>query len=211
MSQRPKRGGEKSPRDSHPTPLGSLRARDGGGTSIISEDFADSGQDDADLVETEGQEALLALQSAIDGLSQSQLLSIKDLVNKAAQPTRAQKSLRLRTIVDEHLQFLLTEDASATYDELWHDLADADARTWTSIFSSLRPPSDLKPDLTEFPFHDLVDFRPKGDQPRDGRGIQALSQAASDRRNPQVDRRQAGPPAWSSCHGRSRLGIHGLI
>ena len=108
MSQRPKRGGEKSPRDSHPTPLGSLRAGDGGGTAIISEDFANSGQDDADLVETEGQEALLALQSAIDGLSQSQLLSIKDLLNKAAQPTRAQKSLRLRTIVDEHLQFLLT-------------------------------------------------------------------------------------------------------
>ena len=82
MSQRPKTRGEKSPRDSHPTPPGSLRARDGGGTSIISEDFADSGQDDADLVETEGQEALLALQSAIDGLSQSQLLSIKDLVIK---------------------------------------------------------------------------------------------------------------------------------
>ena len=121
----------------------------------------DSGDEDTDPVETTGQEALLALQSAIDGLSQSQLLSVKDLLVKAAQPTRAQKSLRLRTIVDEHLQFLLTEDASATYDELWHDLADADARTWTSIFSSLRPPSDLKPDLTEFPFHDLVDFRPK--------------------------------------------------
>ena len=47
------------------------------------------------------------------------------------------------------------------YDELWHDLADADARTWTSIFSSFRPPPDLKPDLSEFPFHDLVDVRPK--------------------------------------------------
>ena len=121
----------------------------------------DSGDEDTDPVETTGQEALLALQSAIDGLSQSQLLSVKDLLVKAAQPTRAQKSLRLRTIVDGHLQFLLTEDAAATYDELWHDLADADARTWSSIFSSFRPPSDLKPDLTEFPFPDLVDFRPK--------------------------------------------------
>ena len=59
------------------------------------------------------------------------------------------------------MHFLLTEDTAATYDKLWRDLADADARTWTSIFSSFRPPSDLKPDLAEFPFHDLVDFRPK--------------------------------------------------
>ena len=94
-------------------------------------------------MKTKSSETLRALQAALDGLSQSQLLSVKDLVLKAAQPTRAQKSLRLRSIVDEHLQFLLTEDASVTYDELWHDLADADARTWTSIFSSFRPPSDL--------------------------------------------------------------------
>ena len=161
MSQRPKRGGEKSPRDSHPTPPGSLRAGDGGGTSIISHDLADSGQDDADLVETEGQATLLALQNALDGLSQSQLLSVKDLVNKAAQPTRAQKSARLRSIVDEVLFDLLSEDTAATYSELWHDLADADARTWTSILSSVRPSPDAKPDLADFPFHDLVDFRPK--------------------------------------------------
>ena len=121
----------------------------------------DSGDEDTDPVETTGQEALLALQSATDGLSQSQLLTVRDLLVKTAQPTRAQKSLRLRKIVDAHLQFLLTEDAAATYDELWHDLADADARTWTSIFSSFRPPPDSKPDLADFPFHELVDFRPK--------------------------------------------------
>ena len=79
-------------------------------------------------MKTKSHETLLALQSAIDGLSQSQLLSVKDMVQKAAQPTRAQKLLRLRSIFDEHMQLLLTEDASATYDELLHDLADADAR-----------------------------------------------------------------------------------
>ena len=161
MSQRPKTRGAKSPHDVVATPPGSLEARDGGGMRDFDLASVDSGQDATDQVETKRHETLLALESAIDGLSQSQLLSVKDVVQKAAQPTRAQKSLRLRTIVDEHLQSLLTKDASATYDELWHDLADADARTWTSIFSSFRPPSDLKPDLTEFPFHDLVDFRPK--------------------------------------------------
>jgi len=161
MSQRPVRGGGKTPRDSDATPPGSRKARDGGGTRKISGDSVDSGEDDTDLVETKSHEAILALQDAIDGLSQSQLLSIKDLVNRAAQPTRAQKSLRLRSIVDQHLHFLLSEDTAATYDELWHELADADARTWTSILSSVRPPSDSKPDLTDFPFHELVDFRPK--------------------------------------------------
>ena len=71
MSQRPNRGGGKTPRDSDPTPPGSRKARDGGGASIISRDAVDSGDEDTDPVETTGQEALLALQSAIDGLSQS--------------------------------------------------------------------------------------------------------------------------------------------
>ena len=161
MSQRPKRGRGSAAHVRSNSPSGSPRARDDGETRDPDLDSVGSGEDATDLVKTKSHETLLALQSAIDGLSQSQLLSVKDMVQKAAQPTRAQKSLRLRSIVDEHLQFLLTEDASATYDELWHDLADADARTWTSIFSSFRPPSDLKPDLAEFPFHDLVDFRPK--------------------------------------------------
>ena len=56
MSQRPKRGGGKTPRDGDATPPGSLRARDGGGTHDISQDFVDSGQDDTDLVETRGHE-----------------------------------------------------------------------------------------------------------------------------------------------------------
>ena len=161
MSQRPIRGGGKTPRDGDATPPGSRKARDGGGTRKISGDSVDSGQDDTDLVETKGQETLLALQNVPDGLSQSQLLSVKELVNKAAQPTRAQKSSRLRSIVDEVLYDLLSEDTAATYSELWHDLADADARTWTSILSSVRPSPDARPDLTDFPFHDLVDFRPK--------------------------------------------------
>ena len=89
MSQRPKTRGGKSPRDSTRTPPGSLEAGDGGGTHDISQDSANSGEDDVDLVETKGQETLLALQLAIDGLSQSQLLSVKDMVQKAAQPRRA--------------------------------------------------------------------------------------------------------------------------
>ena len=92
MAQRPKRGGGKSPRDSDSTLPGSLRARDGGGTTKISADSVDSGDEDTDLVETKSQETLLALQLAIDGLSQSQLLSVKDMVQKAAQPTRAEVS-----------------------------------------------------------------------------------------------------------------------
>ena len=161
MSQRPNRGRGKTPRDSDATPPGSRKARDGGGSSIISRDPVDSGDEDTDLVETKSQETLLALQNVLDCLSQSQLLSVKDLVNKAAQPTRAQKSARLRAMVDEVLYPLLSEDTAATYDELWHDLAEADARTWTSILSSVRPSPDAKPDLADFPFHDLVDFRPK--------------------------------------------------
>jgi len=161
MSRRPLTRGSQSPRDSSHPSSGSLLAGDDGDTRDIDHDSDASSGDDPNIVKTKSHGTLLALQSAIDGLSQSQLLSIKDMVQKAAQPTRAQKSARLRAIVDEHLQHLLTEDASAMYDELWHDLADADARTWTSIFSSLRPPSDLKPDLSEFPFHDLVDVRPK--------------------------------------------------
>ena len=113
MAQRPKRGGGKSPRDSDSTPPGSLRARDGGGTTKISADSVDSGDEDTDLVETKGQETLLALQNVLDGLSQSQLLSVKELVNKAAQPTRAQKSACLRTMVDEVLYPLLYLEPSA--------------------------------------------------------------------------------------------------
>ena len=78
--------------------------------------------------------------------------------------------------VGEVLFDLLSEDTAATYSELWHDLADADARTWTSILSSVRPSPDVKPNLSDFPFHDLMDFRrnvcmyvcmyKKGRQPR---------------------------------------------
>ena len=84
MSQRPKARGGKSPRDSTRTPPGSLEAGDGSGTHDISQDSVDSGQDDTDLLEIKSQETLLALQLAIDGLSQSQLLSVKDMVQKAA-------------------------------------------------------------------------------------------------------------------------------
>ena len=129
MSGRPKTRGGKTPRGRSHSPSGSRRARDDEEKRDSDHDSDKSDDDVTDPVKTKGQETILALQSAIDGLSQSQLLSVKDMVQNAAQPTRSQKSLRLCSIVDEYLQFLLAEDASATYDELWHDLADADART----------------------------------------------------------------------------------
>ena len=161
MSTRPVTRGAQSPREGSFASSGSLVAGDDGATRDIDHDSDSSQDDDPNSVKTKSSETLRALQAALDGLSQSQLLSVKDMVQKTAQPTRAQKSQRLRAIVDEHMQHLLTEDASAMYDELWHDLADADARIWTSIFSSFRPLPDSKPDLSEFPFHELVDVRPK--------------------------------------------------
>ena len=70
-------------------------------------------------------------------VSRSQLLLLANMARKSAQPTHAEKSVRLRSIVDEYLQFLLTEEAQSTYNESWHDLVDADSRDWSSIFSSL--------------------------------------------------------------------------
>ena len=209
MSQRPKRGSGSAAHVCSVSPPGSHRARDDGENRDTSRDSRVSDEDTTDLVKTKSQATLPALQNAIDGLSPSQLLTVKDMVQKAAQPTRAQKSLRLRSIVDEHLQFLLTEDASATYDELWHDLADADARTWTSIFSSFRPPSDLKPDLAEFPFHDLVDVRPKTTNHETAEAFKRFpKQQAIDELVKSVADKQVRP----LCHGtRSRLGFHGFV
>ena len=84
---------------------------------------------------------------------------------RAMDLTIAEKSERLRSIVDEHLQDLLTENAQLSYVESWHELADGDARSWSNIFSSFRPSAEFKPDLSQFPFHDLVDFRPKPTNP----------------------------------------------
>ena len=165
MSRRPVTRGGQSPRDSVSIPPGSLRARDGGDSFISSPDSPRSDDDEANRAKTGGADAVLALRSALDGLSQSQLLSLADLARRAAQPTRAEKSERLRSIVDEHLQDLLTENAQLSYAESWHELADADARSWSSIFSSFRPSAEFKPDLSQFPFHDLVDFRPKQTNP----------------------------------------------
>ena len=165
MSRRPVTRGGQSPRDSVSIPPGSLRARDGGDSFISSPDSPRSVDDEANRAKTGGADAVLALRSALDGLSQSQLLSLADLARRAAQPTRAEKSERLRSIVDEHLQDLLTENALLSYTESWHELADADARSWSSIFSSFRPSAEFKPDLSQFPFHDLVDFRPKQTNP----------------------------------------------
>ena len=128
MSDPSKTRGGKTPRGRSLSLSGSRRARDDEDNRDSDHDSDKSADDVTNPVKTKGHEMTLALQSAIDGLSQSQLLSVKDMVQKAAQPTRAQKSLRLRSIVDEHLHFLLIEDASASYDELWHELADADAR-----------------------------------------------------------------------------------
>ena len=134
MSHRQTRGGGKTPRDSGPTPPGSLRARDGGDSLVSSQDSPRSDDDEANRAKTGGADAILALRSALDGLSQSQLLSLADLARQAAQPTRAEKSERLRSIVDEHLQDLLTENAQLSYVESWHELADGDACLWSSIF-----------------------------------------------------------------------------
>ena len=60
---------------------------------------------------------------------------------------------------------MLTENAQLSYLESWHELADGDARSRSNIFSSFRPSAEFKPDLSEFPFHDLVDFRPKPTNP----------------------------------------------
>ena len=103
MSQRPKPGRGSAAHVRSNSLSGSPRARDDGESRDPDLDSVGSGEDATDLVKTKSNETLLALQSAIDGLSQSQSLSVKDMVQKAAQPTRAQKSLRLRLIVDEHL------------------------------------------------------------------------------------------------------------
>ena len=132
MSRRPLTRGAQSPRDSSHPSSGSLLAGDDGDTRDIDHDSDASSGDDPNIVKTKSHGTLLALQSAIDGLSQSQLLSVKDMVQKTAQPTRAQKSQRLRAIVDEHMQHLLTEDASAMYDELWGEVMPA--RSTSSAF-----------------------------------------------------------------------------
>ena len=111
MSQRPKRGGGLTPCVCSLSPSGSQRAKDGGETLVSLLESAESDEDTSNSVRTKSHETLLALQSTIDGLSQSRLLLVKGMVQKAAQLTCAQKSLRLRSIVDEHLQFLLTQEA----------------------------------------------------------------------------------------------------
>ena len=83
-----------SPREGSHTSSGSLlEAGDDEAPRDDNHESASSEEDGPISVKTKGQASLLALQSALDGLSQSQLLSVKDMVQKAAQPTRAQKSL----------------------------------------------------------------------------------------------------------------------
>ena len=61
------------------SPSGLRRARDDGETRDPDLDSVDSGEDTTDLVKTKSHETLLTLQSAMDGLSQPQLLSVKDI------------------------------------------------------------------------------------------------------------------------------------
>ena len=79
MSQRPKRGSGSAAHVRPNSPSGSRRARDDGEIRDPDLDSVDSGEDATDLVKTKSHETLLALQVAIDGLSQSQLLSVKDI------------------------------------------------------------------------------------------------------------------------------------
>ena len=89
MSDRPKTRGGKTPRGRSLSLSGPRRARDDEEKRDSDHNSDKSDDDVTDLVKTKGQEMILALQSAIDGLSQSQLLPVKDMVQKAAQPTRA--------------------------------------------------------------------------------------------------------------------------
>ena len=107
MSQRPKRGSGSAARVCSLSPSGSHRARDSGKTLISSRDSDKSDDDKSDGGKTKGSDAIQALRSALDGLSQSELLSLVELARPLAQPTRADKSERLRAIVDDHLQHLL--------------------------------------------------------------------------------------------------------
>ena len=89
MPQRPKRGRGSVAHARSPSPSGSPRAGDGGEKLISSRDSDKSDDDKSDGGKTKGSDAIQALRSALDGLSQSELLSLVELARLLAQPTRA--------------------------------------------------------------------------------------------------------------------------
>ena len=109
--------------------------------------------------------ALAELKSLLDRFPPETLQALVTRPASVTRPLQEEErrstSLRLLDCVDSDVYHLLDEAARLRLDDARADIVYADQRFWTGIFESVRPAADAKPDLSDYPHSQLVDFRPK--------------------------------------------------
>ena len=89
-----------------------------------------------------------------DSFQQSRVLSAKQKEDRSVELWKIAQNLFLDLLDDETHTRLLELDAAG-------DIAGTTPDFWSSVFSSVLPGSQYKPDLREFPWDPMVDFRTK--------------------------------------------------
>ena len=109
--------------------------------------------------------ALAELKSLLDRFPPETLQALVTRPASVTRPLQEEErrsaSLRLLDCVDSDVYHLLDEAARLRLDDARADITYADQKFWTGIFESVRPATDAKPDLSDYPHSQLVDFRPK--------------------------------------------------
>ena len=109
--------------------------------------------------------ALAELKSLLDRFPPETLQALVTRPASVTRPLQEEErrstSLRLLDCVNSAVYHLLDEAARLRLDDARAGIVYADQRFWTGIFESVRPATDAKPDLSDFPHSQLVDFRPK--------------------------------------------------
>ena len=110
-------------------------------------------------------DALAELKSLLDRFPPSTLQALvtrpSTVVRPLQEEERRSASRKLLDCIDSDLYHLLDESARLRIDDARDEIEYADQRFWTAIFESVRPLADAKPDLSDIPHSQLVDFRPK--------------------------------------------------
>ena len=110
-------------------------------------------------------DALAELKALLDRFPPSTLQALvtrpATVVRPLQDEERRSASRKLLDCVDADLYHLLDESARLRIDDARDEIEFADPKFWTAIFESVRPSTDAKPDLSDIPHSQLVDFRPK--------------------------------------------------
>ena len=112
-----------------------------------------------------GAEALYELKTLLERFPPETLQALVTKPLTVTRPLLEQErrsaSAKLLDWVDNDLYHLLDDAARLRLDDARDEIEYADQRFWTAIFESVRPLADVKPDLSDIPHSQMVDFRPK--------------------------------------------------